>query len=385
MEGLGFASSIDPAVLARLSGGDVAAGLRGLAEALVASPAWSGMDDAVVAVRSEPRPVLGVLGDIPPAAVARMELLSWQLDQVAGGLRYVDYEGAQGACLHLADRLVKRLGADVLADCAFQAIPRGGLIVLGMLAYALELRPEQLAAPPPAGAPVVVVDDCALSGARFRDHLEQLDTAHDVVFAHLYSTPQLRVAIEAAEPRVLACVAADDLRDVAPDIHGDGYPAWRERWAERHPRDYWIGHPEPVCFAWNEPDVDMWNPVTLRTEPGWRLVPPERCMKNRPGRDASPQVIQVHGSYQGSLRPADAVIFGDVRDGLIVVNAEDTTGVRLTGVAADMWRTLVASGSREAAIDTLANRYEVSPERLAGDFDDVVDRFVAAGLLERRP
>src|ERR671910_1255702 len=144
--------------------------LQTLADALAVSPLWAEMPRATLVVRAAPDPLLGVVGYFDAAGRARLEALRWQLEHILPRLRYVGYAQAQEDCERLAARLVERFGRDELRGFRFVAIPRGGFIVLGMLAYILGLERSQLEAAPyseHAGAPLVVVDDCALSGVRF--------------------------------------------------------------------------------------------------------------------------------------------------------------------------------------------------------------------------
>jgi len=68
---------------------------------------------------------------------------------------------------------------------------------------------------------------------------------------------------------------------LAPEQEDD-YASWQSRWQERaEERSYFVGRPEPVAFAWNEPDLKMWNEVTHQEENPWRLLPPELCLKHR--------------------------------------------------------------------------------------------------------
>ena len=74
-------------------------------------------------------------------------------------------------------QLVDSLGTETLSRCRFVALPRGGLFVLGMLAYLLDLRADRVGDVGESGirpggsdsAPLVLVDDCALSGLRFSE------------------------------------------------------------------------------------------------------------------------------------------------------------------------------------------------------------------------
>jgi hypothetical protein len=381
---LGFVARVAPETLERLSGGEPpSAGLLGLAEALVASPPWPSMGAAAVAIRHEPEPVLAVLGRLSAAAAARLDALEWQLWQARQRPpRYVSYRTAEQASQVLADRLRDRVGREILQRSTFRAVPRGGHLVLGMLAYTLDLRAEQLTERHEPGSPIVVVDDCALSGARLRTFLRDVPDDSPIIVATLYAAVELREAIEASEPRVQACLAAHDLRDLAPEIYGHGYPAWRERWTARNPDDYWTGHPEPVCFAWNEPDVNVFNPVTGAAEAGWRLVPPQRCLKNAAGSEATAEV-QVCSAAPGTIGPRDSVVWAELDGGLVVASADDGRALWLTDVAAEMWRTLAATGEMEAAADVLVARYTVERPHLVADLEGFVAALVEGGLVQR--
>ena len=142
------------------------------------------------------------------------------------------YRQAEAAAKRLAARLVSRFGQGELSRFRYTAIPGGGLIVLGMLAYVLDVERRALLGQE-GELPLVIVDDCSLSGNRFGQFLQRVD-AGQVIFAHLYSHPELRAAIERQEPRVLACLSAHDLRDLGGERYPseEEYRASRERWRD---------------------------------------------------------------------------------------------------------------------------------------------------------
>ncbi len=356
--------------------------LRALAEALSVSPLWAEMPRATLVVRAVPDPLLGVMGYFDAAGRARLEALRWQLEHLLPRLRYVDYAQAQQACERLAERIVQRFGRDELRDFGFVAIPRGGYIVLGMLAYILGLRRSQLEPPHDAGAPLVVVDDCALSGVRFGEFMSHIES-HHVVFAHLYSPPELREAIEVRESGHVTCLSARDLRDYAQESLGKQHQAWRRRWLDRTDRQgYWVGQSEHVCFAWNEPDFGFWNPVTEREETGWRFVPPNLCLKNRPAADARPVPVQFQPQSKGPLGPSSSVLFGEFEGQVAIGNLKTGESFVLEGVGGDMWRVLVEYGNLEEAANALLEVYEVDAATLRADLRAFVEDLLSQGLLE---
>jgi len=342
------------------------------------------MPGATLLVRSTPLPVLGVVGHFDAAAEARLARLGPQLAGALAHLRYVSYSQAEEDCELLAARLVERFGREELRRFCFTAIPRGGLIVLGMLAYVLGLEHTQLEPPYPPETPMVVVDDCALSGYRFGRFMSRWESRR-TVFAHLYSHPDLRSAIEVRDPRVIGCVAARDLHDRAPELHGEGYGVWRERQRDKLGDDagYWVGLPDHLCFPWNEADVTFWNPVAERFERGWSVVPPESCLKNRPAPGMEPIPVQVQPEGPGPLGPSPRVLFGEYGEDIVVGNMETKASFSLTGVAADMWKAVVEHGSLEAAVAKLSNEYEVDEGVLRADLRGFVEDLLARDLLER--
>jgi hypothetical protein len=356
--------------------------LRALADALSVSPLWTEMPRATLVVRAAPDPLLGVLGYFGAAGKARLEALRWQLEHLLPRLRYVGYAQAQEDCERLAARLVERFGRDELRSFRFVAIPRGGFIVLGMLAYILGLERSQLEGSEDTGAPLVVVDDCALSGVRFGEYLSRLESPR-VVFAHLYSSPELREAVEARESGRVTCLSARDLRDHARQRLGEQHPAWQRRWLERMDgQGYWVGQSEWVCFAWNEPDFGFWNPVTESEENGWRFLPPDLCLKNRPSSGAHPVPVQVQPQGKGTPKPSSTVLFGEFEGQLAIGNLKTGESFVLEGVGADMWRAIVECGDLEEAADALLRTYDIDGATLRADLRTFVRDLLSQGLLE---
>ena len=299
-------------------------------------------------------------------------------------VRFVDYRRAEDDCLRLAGELRREIGEDALAEATFRAIPRGGLIVLGMLSYALAPRRDQVdgGGGGSSSGPLILVDDCALSGLRLRQELARLGTSRrSVVVAHLYSAPELRQAVMEAEPRVTACIAAGDLADRSrevfadPDEHAD----WLRRWQDRLGASrYWLGLPELIAFAWGEPDRPFWNAETGRVEDGWRLVAPHRCFKARARLAAGDRPPSG-----GPWRLPDGVAWGEFDGVLWLHRGTDDEVLSLAGTAAVAWKALVSGGDAGDAAAALAADFQVDPAVARADAESLAAALVEAGLLER--
>lgn len=283
------------------------------------------------------------------------------------------YAAAEAECERLALALGRELGAGELARCRFVAIPRGGLIVLGILSYQLGLRAEQLLPEALPGAPMVVIDDCALTGQRLRQALCRLP-ASEVVVGHLCSPSKLRRAVLAAEPRVRACLAARDLEELPASPDAAAEAAWSERWQARLGGEgYWIGRVQPVVFPWSEPDMPFFNRATERVEQGWRFAPPDRCLKVRAALDP-----RARERRDGAFRAPPGLIHGSF-DGVLWLCAPGTGEVvSLHGLGSDAWALLAAGVPLAEALGELAAAHDLPGPELAGE----VSAFVA-GLLER--
>ena len=362
------------------SGLEAVGGTLGLARAAVSSPDWNGLGSTAIVVREEPEPLIGVVGRFDEAARARLSVLTWQFAQVLPRTMVLTYRDAETAVEHLAEALVARFGRDACASFHYTAMPRGGHVVLGLLAYALGLAQERLDAPPSADDPLVVVDDCAISGSRLRRYLDAAPARSPVVAAALFTAPELRSAAE-RDARVRAVVSAYDLRDASERRQGAGHAAYQATWRQRNHHGYWVGQPQHVVFPWNEPDMGFWNAVSKRVERGWRLVAPERCMKNRPPVGASVPEVQRQSVAPGPLHIAPSVLAARFEDRVVLGAAQWPDCLTLEGTAARMWEAIVQHGSTQAAAAALAPAYDVEPQRLEGDLEGFAEALTERGAL----
>jgi hypothetical protein len=368
-------SDLDP--FTRLGFKDPDDALLGLARGLASSPLWSQMPGTELIVRHSPLSI-AIAGSFDEAGEARLNTLVRQLHFALHHLRFVDYSHAIEDCRALASALVDRFGDTELKTFHFTFIPRGGAIVLGMISYLLGLERWQMEPPPSEEVPLVVLDDCSLTGLRFADFLTR-STSKKIIFAHLYSHPGLRTAMEENEPRVLACVSAHDLENCLGGS-GENQPAYQELWQSRFTRSRsWIGLPEYICFAWNEPDRPFWNPVTEKVECGWNILPPEMCLKNR----YTSIPVHVQPVSSGQLRTTKNTLF-TVRDtGVMIGNLDSTESYALEGVAAEIWNAVVEYGDHERVIRMLSEKYNVDESTLRSDVTSFIDNLISLGVLEK--
>ncbi len=351
-----------------------------LARAIATSTGWRDRAAAFV-VRESPEPLIAAIGHFGDADEQWMIAASRQLTTTLQRLILLDDAAAMTAVTTLATKLDDRFGAADLKSFRYAAVPRGGLIVLGMLAYVLDLPHDRLQGTPDTAeddVPLVIVDDIAISGLRLSQTIAARSERRFLV-ATLHAHPDLRSAFLAAQPRVAAFVAAHDLRDHAPGALGEHYDGWRQRWRERAtPSTVWIGQGDHVVYPWNEPDLGVWNTVTEREEPGWRVVPPERCLKSR----ATPAIeVQRMHPARGHLRPHPDVISGEL-DGQIVIGHLGTNqSFALDGVAADIWRSIDGADDAHAVARRVASTHGVDASAVASDVESFMAELLETELL----
>ena len=293
------------------------------------------------------------------------------LAKACPGLRAFDLPGIVEDCSELARHLRAHLGPEVRA-ARFAAIPKGGLTILGLVSVALGIDHSQLSPPQGSDELLVVVDDCALSGARFAEALERWP-APRVVFAHLCSHPDLRRSIEASEPRVEACFSVHDLEEIPTTDERE----WRRRWREKTSwKTYWTGFPQPIAFPWGEPDRLVWNPAAQTIEKAWNLLPPSLCLKNRP------QIpVQIQEAPTGPLRPADEVLFVREDEQIHLADLASGRSLLLDPVASAMWLAVVRGGTRQKASERLCQSFDAEPETIRRDLDRLVEELQHLGFL----
>ncbi len=348
---------------------------------------------AAVVVRPDAVPSLAVVGWATPE---EQDGLETALDGFLGGvsrLRYVDYAQAEDDAVALAQTLRDALGPEQLERAVFTGIPRGGPIVLGMLAYALDLSPEQLTPQARPSAPLVVVDDCFLTGHRAAQFVNAQDPRSVVILAGLYAHPDLRTALSREHPAVTDCVTARDLTDHAPALYGDDYDAWKARMkAQASGPRYWIGVPDHLCFAWSEPDLGLRTEAAPHMQRGWQVGPADRCLARRGANDQPPDgdaLVSVQPARtslsEHAVRPAPTVFYAQVGEHTLVLESSSAACTVLDGTGAAFWWALINQGTVPEAQEALLSQYAVSPDVLETDLRTFVGTAVDQGLLVRDP
>ncbi len=87
-------------------------------------------------------------------------------------------------------------------------------------------------------------------------------------------------------------------------------------------------------------------------------------------------------SLASTVRISDDVIFNDLQGEVVVLNLQTGMYFGLDPVGTRTWHLIQEYGRLEPVKDTLLQEYDVSPERLWEDLQDLVTRLVEHRLVE---
>ncbi len=76
------------------------------------------------------------------------------------------------------------------------------------------------------------------------------------------------------------------------------------------------------------------------------------------------------------------VLVQDLGGESVLLNLENEQYYGLDDVGTSMWQALEKTGSLEAALEVVQEQYEVEPEQLRQDFQELVEQLVENGLLK---
>jgi hypothetical protein len=176
-----------------------------------------------------------------------------------------------------------------------------------------------------------------------------------------------------AEPRVVVCIAAHDLA-TGPETGA----AALFRPAQLTADAYWRGDSEFVAFAWSEPDRTVAGSEIPAPVGGWKLLPPQRCLKNRL-LTSIPVLLQRSGTPP--LGPSPTTLFVEGEETVTLASAAGGEVVRLEGAAAAAWTAVLDTGDMAQAEERLAQAYDIDAATLRHDLAAVWAELHGRGFL----
>ncbi|MGH7884638.1 MAG: PqqD family protein [Thermodesulfobacteriota bacterium] len=88
-------------------------------------------------------------------------------------------------------------------------------------------------------------------------------------------------------------------------------------------------------------------------------------------------------SFKKSVKESDGLLCQELTDGEIVfLNLNNESYFGLDKIGTDIWKELLKSKNIETAYNNLLQKYEVEPENLRKDIEDLISKLLDNGLLE---
>ena len=77
----------------------------------------------------------------------------------------------------------------------------------------------------------------------------------------------------------------------------------------------------------------------------------------------------------------DAVVWRDVGDEVVVLELSTSTYLTFNGTAKQIWDSLAGGATLDALVDSLVDRYGITPEQARADAESFVSALADRGLL----
>jgi Coenzyme PQQ synthesis protein D (PqqD) len=93
----------------------------------------------------------------------------------------------------------------------------------------------------------------------------------------------------------------------------------------------------------------------------------------------------MSNQFSSRVTTAPGVMMRIIRDEAVILNLKSEVYLGLNSTGTRMWTVLHEAPSIQDAYESLLGEYEVAPERLRQELDELLDRLLAQGLIELTP
>jgi hypothetical protein len=87
-------------------------------------------------------------------------------------------------------------------------------------------------------------------------------------------------------------------------------------------------------------------------------------------------------SFDQKLTPAQDTLINVIEGESVLLNLNSESYFGLDPVGTRMWTLLADSDSIQSAYETMLDEYDVSPDKLRMDMQDLMEKLIANGLME---
>jgi hypothetical protein len=89
--------------------------------------------------------------------------------------------------------------------------------------------------------------------------------------------------------------------------------------------------------------------------------------------------------FSSRVTTAPDVLFNITGDEAVILNLKSELFLGLNPVGTRIWTVLLGAPSIQAAYESLLTVFDVAPERLRQDMDEILDQLLEHGLIELAP
>lgn len=295
-----------------------------------------------------------------------------QLQSLDTSLQQIQYLDST-QCLDLTKSLAKiikqTVPENILKNSQVVAIPRGGLFIQAMLSYFLPLKHHQLqyTENDVDTSPLIIVDDCAISGLRLAQQLEKFPN-RDIYFFTIASPEKLRDSVKLKEARVL------DFKSV---VNIKSYSTLK---AQNTQQRYWLGQCDAVIFPWSETQRSHFSNGKLSNRPLWKIAPDKLCMSTKAKKQAI-KATEVKENQSAVLSTPDNILHFTDQGITKILDASTMKHYSLDAIGSDIWQSLLSNSNLDHALAELSATYKVSKTRLNNDMQLLTQKLIDAGLI----
>jgi len=87
-------------------------------------------------------------------------------------------------------------------------------------------------------------------------------------------------------------------------------------------------------------------------------------------------------TFTGTIKIGDSVLYQELEDEVVLLNMANQEYYGLNDVGAEMWKSLMETGTVEAAGDRLIAKYDIDDSVIRADLEVLVRNLIAAELLK---
>ena len=295
-----------------------------------------------------------------------------QLQSLDTSLQQIQYLDST-QCLDLTKSLAKiikqTVPENILKNSQVVAIPRGGLFIQAMLSYFLPLEHHQLqyTENDVDTSPLIIVDDCAISGLRLAQQLKKFPN-REIYFFTIASPRELRDSVNSKESRILDFKSVLDVKSYSTlDLNHAS-------------QCYWRGQCDTIIFPWSETQRSYRFNGQLSNVPLWKVAPNKLCLSAREKKQRI-RTTEIKENPSSVMSTPDDVLYHTDQGLTRILNVSTMKHYSLDSIGSTIWQSLLKNADLDNVLAELSSIYGVSKTKLNSDVQLLTQKLFNDGLI----